>query len=126
MSHRFAPDPHAHGHDVGALSQWMGDVTAATDRAIAKGKRAVEGGMGPAGGLLSSQATDTLTEELYTKGKMYTVFHNELARQAAVHCPRVARCGPGSIRFCPLGVCSLPGPRGRKRAFAPPSARTLL
>lgn len=93
---KYAPDPHTHGHDVGALSDWMSDVTESTLEGMARGKRAagVRGGPQDAAEVLEpgSRAADVLSEELYAKGKMYTVFHNELARQTAVHCPRVARC----------------------------------
>jgi hypothetical protein len=88
-----APDPHTHAHDVGALEAWMSDVTAATDKAFALARRKEASGRVNAveSAAQFNRIAEQLVEELYAKGKKLTVFHNELARQTAVHCPRVAK-----------------------------------
>lgn len=87
-----APSPHVHAHDVAALGKWMENVTDALESSLADAKKKSEKA---ASTIESSKAFSfvavQLVEELYAKGKKFTVFHNELARQTAAHCPRVAR-----------------------------------
>ncbi len=91
----LAPDPHTHGHDVGALQKWMDDVDERTESAFEKARKQFsKATVTPAEASEQfHRLAEQLVEELYAKGKKYTVYHNELARQTAVHCPRVARYG---------------------------------
>lgn len=63
-----------HLHDVQALSKWMeslGHDNSVLDRAT---KRERE-----------------LTDHVYTTLQKHTIWHDELSRQCATHCPEVAR-----------------------------------
>lgn len=104
-----APGAHTHAHDVGALGLWMDTVKMTVESDIAARKD-------DNSSITSSNATKLFgaeaareADELYKRGKKFTVFHNELARQTAAHCPRVARFGCACV--CPLGA--------RLRARAP-------
>ena len=39
-----------------------------------------------------AEASQAVVDGLYLRARKLTMFNNELARQAAVHCPRVSRC----------------------------------
>lgn len=107
-NYALAPDPHTHGHDVGALEAWMSDVNKTMDSSIAKAKREQGRGVGLSPAQSAEQfhaIAEQLADELYAKGKKFTVFHNELARQTAAHCPRVAR---SVASFVSVGIFVLP------------------
>lgn len=101
MAFLVAPDAHVHAHDVGALDLWMSSSSAGLTKEFDRSKR--RGGRPGTTDAANpfNRMADDLVRELYAKGKQYTVFHNELARQSAAHCPRVARCALWPCVRCP-------------------------
>jgi hypothetical protein len=94
----IAPPRHSHAHDVGNLEAWMDSVSTDVSQEIGRGMRRSELEVAASGGLvggssasLFSGASQTVVDGLYLRARKLTVFNNELARQTAVHCPRVAR-----------------------------------
>ncbi len=95
----IAPPRHSHAHDVGNLEAWMDSVSSDVSQEIGRGARRAELEAAAASGLgasstsssLFSGASQTIVDGLYLRARKLTVFNNELARQTAVHCPRVAR-----------------------------------
>jgi hypothetical protein len=100
-----APSKHVHGHDVSAIEAWMESVSTDTEREMSRAMRRVEvdaagtdGSADFSSRMSASTAlfhglSDHVADAMFVRGKKLTLFHNELARQTAVHCPRVARCG---------------------------------
>lgn len=76
----------------------MDSVSTDVSQEIGRGMRRSELEVAASGGLvggssasLFSGASQTVVDGLYLRARKLTVFNNELARQTAVHCPRVAR-----------------------------------
>ena len=86
----IAPPRHSHAHDVGTLEAWMESVSREMMQETSKALRRQDASAGSAADIFSS-TSQTVVDSLYFRARKLTVFNNELARQAAVHCPRVAR-----------------------------------
>ncbi len=88
----IAPGAHTHAHDVGALDLWMDAVKLSVESDISGRKEDNSSIANSSASKLFGAEAAREADDLYQRGKKFTVFHNELARQTAVHCPRVARC----------------------------------